>query len=355
MSYEDDIKSSAVELENLLKKYKPSFEKISDNIIKICDQLEKSWSGSWIGYHANLYFKDYTAPLPRESFSIEWGGINGYDPGWQPRGLDDVWDHIINKSTKKFDIDDIDKKLTELQESATSLKTLYELNSSNQVLADKIKKIDTDFTMHDYIKVRKPTTIVSRDSEAVYQGMKLPPHIQCQAFAHTIKQNIIAAEKLLKLKPLILNSDSTPSTIRLMDDELSHLNPKLVAKVGKLYADKHYSDAVGRGFMVVKDRLRNITGSENGFPAFEEKGLHIKGSAAPNVDEAFQEAVKRLLGSIDKFRNEKYHTSEANLKDKNKALSYLHLCSLALSFIENNQYTIKSPPKKPKPGLKTET
>lgn len=343
MSYEDDIKTATVELATLIERYKPKLEQISKDIINICDGLEKSWSGSWLGYHSNLYFGEFQEPSsPREMFSIEWGGINGYDSRWHPKSLDQIWQYVISNSSAKFDVDDANDKLNELQEAATSVKTLYELNSKNAILDEKIKKVDTDFVMYDFIKVRKPGNFVSRDSEAIYQGIKVPPHIQCQSFAHAIRQNITAAEQLLKLKPLVLKPDELPPTIQLLDNELSHLDTKLAAKVGQLYADKHYAEAVGMGFRMVKDRLRDITGYENGYPAFTDGGLNIRGSAAVNVDADFQEAVKRLLGSIDKFRNEKFHTSEANLKDKKKALSYLHLCSLALSFLNDGNYSIKA-------------
>jgi uncharacterized protein (TIGR02391 family) len=124
-------------------------------------------------------------------------------------------------------------------------------------------------------------------------------------------------------------------------DELSGLHPKILAKSQKLFKDGHYREAVGNAFMVVKDRLRAITGYESAYPAFEDGGLYINGAAAPEVDDAFQDGVKRLLGSIDKFRNEKFHTAEGGISDKNKALSYLHICNLALTFLETDQYSIR--------------
>ncbi len=341
MSYEKDITAATKQLSLLLKEYKPELETIAKITIKICEPIEKSWSCSWIGYHANLYFKDFQQPSIKEMFNIEWGGINGYDPGWQSRSLDEIWNYIQVKSIIKFDIDNANEKFNELQETADNLKTLLELNSIDEVLTHKIKDINTNITLQDYIKARKPTNIVSRDSEAIYQGIKIPPHIHCQSFAHALLQNILSAEKLLKFKTLIVNSKDIPSSVAFKENELQYMNPKLIEKVGKLYADKYYSEAVGKGFSVVKDRLRDITGKENGFPAFDDAGLYIKGSAAENVDAAFQEGVRRLLGSIDKFRNEKFHTSEGNIKEKEKALSYLHMCNLALSFLGEDHYLIK--------------
>jgi len=346
MEYENNLADATKDVEDLLKRLGDNLQKIFRHIIKTTDEMDASWSGSWIGYHANLYFKDYNEPLPSQMFSIEWGGLHGYDPGWLAKSLDNTWKYIINSSPVKFDVDNINDELLELQEANKSLKTLCELNSKNEVLTKQVQEVNAEYAMYDYIKARNPGRVMSRDSEAINQGLKVPPHIQCQAFGRAIDQALLASKKLLRLKTLVAPSNSIPATIQLMDDELAHLNPKIASKVGKLYADEHYSEAVGMAMRMVKDRLRDISGYENGFPAFTEGGLYIKGAAAANVDEDFQEGVKRLLGSIDKFRNEKFHTSMADLKSKNKALSYLHMCSLALSFLADEQYSIKKTPKK---------
>ena len=343
MSYEKEIKEAADELEKLLKSDKAFLEKIASETMDTCEIIEKSWSGSWLGYHASLYYEGFQAPPRGRNFSIEWGGIHGLPSYWQDVDIKEMWKYIISKSKVKVDIDKTNDKELAVQEAASSLKTLYELSNTNEVLSKKIADINTDFDMKDFIKYRMPSTMMSRDQEAAAQGTKVPPHVQCQAFGQTIRQNISAAEQLLKIKPLVLATKDEPiMEVKLMDNELSHLNPLIAKKVGLLFQNKHYSEAVGKAMLIVKDRLRDVTGYENGFPAFSNGGLYIKGSAAKNVDDDFQEAVKRLLGAIDKFRNEKFHTSEANLKDKNKALSYLHICDLALSFLEDGKYQINA-------------
>ena len=153
-----------------------------------------------------------------------------------------------------------------------------------------------------------------------------------------------AMQKTIGFLEDLIESSDAPKGIQpksTIFNELSGLHPKIIAKSQKLFKDEHYREAVGNAFMVVKDRLRSITGYESSFPAFEDGGLYINGAAAPEVDEAFQDGVKRLLGAIDKFRNEKFHTAEGGISDRNKALSYLHVCSLALTFLETDQYSIR--------------
>lgn len=148
------------------------------------------------------------------------------------------------------------------------------------------------------------------------------------------------------LKDLIESEEIPEKTLdkkrgQLMAKDLEGLNPKILSASEKLYRDQHYREAIGNAFMVVKDRLRDITGFENGYRAFDEGGLYIKGALAENVDPDFQEAVKRLLGAIDKFRNEKFHTSERGIDDEVKALGYLYMCNLALGFIDSDNYAIR--------------
>ena len=149
----------------------------------------------------------------------------------------------------------------------------------------------------------------------------------------------------LFLRDLIESKELPVNTNRISKqpakDELVNLHPKILAASQKLFKDEHYREAVGNAFMVVKDRLRAITGFENGYPAFEDGFLYIHGAAAANVDNDFQEAAKRLLGAIDKFRNEKFHTAEGTIDEKSKALSYLYMCNLAMGFLESDQYSIR--------------
>nr|VFJ95602.1 MAG: hypothetical protein BECKLFY1418A_GA0070994_105127 [Candidatus Kentron sp. LFY] len=35
--------------------------------------IERSFSGSWIGYHAHVYYPNFQSPPPGDQFSPEWG------------------------------------------------------------------------------------------------------------------------------------------------------------------------------------------------------------------------------------------------------------------------------------------
>lgn len=118
---------------------------------------------------------------------------------------------------------------------------------------------------------------------------------------------------------------------------LANLHRDIYSKCHELYEKGAYAEAAEKGFKVVRDRLRTLTGYETGSEAFGKTKLHVKGAAAQNVDEDFNEAVKFLTMSIDRFRNEKSHTSDAKIDDPIRAYEYLRLSSLAMNLLEDTE------------------
>jgi uncharacterized protein (TIGR02391 family) len=118
---------------------------------------------------------------------------------------------------------------------------------------------------------------------------------------------------------------------------LAELHPRIKEKCETLYRDNHFAEAVEKSFKTVRDRLRELTGHETGSEAFGKGKLHIRGAVAPNVDFDFNEGVKFLTMAIDRFRNEKSHTSDSQIQNPIRAFEYLCLSSLAMNLLEDAQ------------------
>lgn len=123
---------------------------------------------------------------------------------------------------------------------------------------------------------------------------------------------------------------------------LENLHKNVKQKCSKLYTDGYYPEAVEKSFKVVRDRLRELTTYETGSEAFGKGGLYIKGASAENVDNDFQSAVKFLTMAIDRFRNEKSHTSDGNINDPVRAYEYLTLSSLAMRLLDDSEVRKKN-------------
>jgi uncharacterized protein (TIGR02391 family) len=115
---------------------------------------------------------------------------------------------------------------------------------------------------------------------------------------------------------------------------MESLHPEIYAKCRGLYERGDYAEAVEKSFKLVRDKLRALTGYETGSEAFGKGHLYVDGAAATHVDEDFQNGVKFLTMAIDRFRNEKSHTADGNIRDSIRAYEYLRLSSLALHLLE---------------------
>ncbi len=115
---------------------------------------------------------------------------------------------------------------------------------------------------------------------------------------------------------------------------IDSLHPAIYSGCRKLYESNDYAEAVEKGFKIVRDRLRSLTTYETGSEAFGKTTLHIDGAAAPHVDDDFQNGVKFLTMAIDRFRNEKSHTADGNIRDPIRAYEYLRLSSLAMHLLD---------------------
>ena len=121
---------------------------------------------------------------------------------------------------------------------------------------------------------------------------------------------------------------------------IESLHPLIYSGCRKLFESNDYPEAVEKSFKIVRERLRSLTTYETGSEAFGKGNLYIGGAAAPHADDDFQNGVKFLTMAIDRFRNEKVHTAEGNIRDPIRAYEYLRLSSLAMHLLDGGQVRI---------------
>src|SRR5262249_14853618 len=95
------------------------------------------------------------------------------------------------------------------------------------------------------------------------------------------------------------------------------LHKAILDRCEELFRSGHYAEAVEQSFMVVRDRLRALTGFERGFEAFGKAKLHVKGAIAPHVDKDFKDREMVLLhGFAKKTQKTPAHEIDQALKRK---------------------------------------
>ena len=184
--------------------------------------IGKSWSGSWLGYHSRVYYKDFQIPPSGATFSQEWGFAEIYSMetrgDWNEYNFDDVVKIIYDKAgnpsheTIFKDAQNAKEAFEDVRSSALSLVYANYDIEKDKYLKKLIDEIESNniFTEHDFIKTLKPSgQFMSRDVRAIEKGVVFPPHIVIQAKTIALKHPFLKCKelknKLIKLASHIQN------------------------------------------------------------------------------------------------------------------------------------------------------
>lgn len=115
------------------------------------------------------------------------------------------------------------------------------------------------------------------------------------------------------------------------------IHPDIFNHVKSCIGNNDYYHAVEEAYKVVIEKLRDITGEEQASRAFNDTNYKkiFRKEAQTQADKDFREGIKFLCIAIQNFRNDKVHTLSREI-DKNIAMHYISLASLAYSLIIKN-------------------
>jgi hypothetical protein len=154
-------------------------------------EIGKSASGSWVGYHANVYYKDFKAPPAGEYFDIENGTggtyYSGLDPNWVEHTGQDVFDQLLDQSGKKaLDVAEQSAEkglalLKSVKADVSSVLTLYLSEHDDPFvrrIAEEIEKAKVLDAAGIAQQMSPNRQIITRDMRALQQGTWAPPHVK---------------------------------------------------------------------------------------------------------------------------------------------------------------------------------
>lgn len=181
-----------------------------DNLIDITKEISKSFSGSWLGYHSRVYYRGFNTPPAGAVFSPEWGLMDAFTMGsvgdWVEYQHDYVIDYIhhesnnielavlIKESNKANAIFDVCKN-----DALSIIYSNRDMLGDDKFLTDlieKIEKINVVFE-NQFINFCRPHgQLMSRDMNALTNGVQTPPHIAVLCKAMSIKSPYTSCEEL---------------------------------------------------------------------------------------------------------------------------------------------------------------
>ena len=177
------------------------FHKSIERLEKEATALQQSWSGSNLGYHADIYYKDLKPRPPGAQFSREWGMKHMPGTSLGSRG---EWAEFSRSDVKSFirsnagnpDLStavDAASKLRKITETAVaeaaSILNVELSSKEDAYLRKQLEKLEgvRFFDVMDIISIYVPMgQIVTRDMIAAGQGSKAAPHQEVLAEAQCI-------------------------------------------------------------------------------------------------------------------------------------------------------------------------
>lgn len=217
----ENLKDKIGELDKLCGKLTDTKKDI-EKLQAMIGEVDKSWSRSWIGYHSNMYYKEFEEPRWQEAFNAEWGGAGmyGISREWESRSYENVENYIQAKASLKFvdvlaSVEEVVQKGKELQELFCTELIVIEgeekYNKENEVIKE-LGKYKWGISAGEIIRIKSPKQAMSRDSIAIQQGLKTPPHIECEAKLvsclsqiESIETFIVKANRLIRQVEIKIN------------------------------------------------------------------------------------------------------------------------------------------------------
>jgi predicted nucleotide-binding protein len=210
MTIADELFQVADEASDALERVRTEdLRKPLDAIRQVCEEADRAWSGSNIGYHATVYFDGVRPKPPEAQFSGEWGLMDRWPthqphPGWHIMDHQAVIDELLARAGKP-DLKALETTLTPIEEKFLSLKE----RSISLLTAAMSQHQDTfiDRKLHqiEALKLASRHTIalralpkgryMTRDTHAMSQGLQAAPHqsLIAHALSATILENGIVS------------------------------------------------------------------------------------------------------------------------------------------------------------------
>ena len=175
-------------------------------------EVSRAWSRSWLGYHANVYTRDFRPPHAKGLFDPA-EGLKPFDLNLYTRWLEYAPQEVEEKIYQLSGIPDMnqvlafnDKASSEFEAHKFALLSILDLeisNSSSLLLSELKTKVD-DLSLKtdsELVTSWAPEDIGrrSRDGLALSQGRRTPPHISVGAKVFAIEHTLSSITTLEEL------------------------------------------------------------------------------------------------------------------------------------------------------------
>jgi hypothetical protein len=153
-------------------------------VLHRAEELSHAWSGSNLGYHANVYYTDLKQTPPGAHFSSEWG-LQRSRGDWREYASDEI-ERYCMASAPKLDLDSVQARVNPAKRVFEQTRSRFEsiisiaLRGVQDPYLDGVRSQVNELgilTVDIAVKAQLPRgEIGSRDYVAIYAGLWAAPH-----------------------------------------------------------------------------------------------------------------------------------------------------------------------------------
>lgn len=156
--------------------------------------------------------------------------------------------------------------------------------------------------------------------------------------------NVIFSKGVMEIGQRLMNTPSENSgqtqykqNINPTNKAIIEIHPDIFNHIKDCIENEDYYHAVEEAYKVVIEKLRDITGEEQASKAFSNENYNkiFKKKVENQAEKDYFEGIKFSCMAIQNFRNNIVHSLSKKM-DKNIAMHYISLASLAYSLIIKN-------------------
>lgn len=174
------------------------------------NELEASWSRSWIGYHANVYYRDFRPPPNGSHFAIDWGlydtfASTGSVGDWVEYTRQDVERALDARRSPADESTAVDKAQDAFRAFGmiklrleSILVVIAESRPDDEFIQKTATRLPTTklLTAQEIVSSWSPKTVASRDSRAIMAGIQLPVHKVALARVEFVRITAMSCRRL---------------------------------------------------------------------------------------------------------------------------------------------------------------
>jgi uncharacterized protein (TIGR02391 family) len=239
------------------------------------NKIAKSFSGSWLGYHACVYYDGFKSPPPGAHFSKEWGlrqfnGDMGTKGIWREYDPEEVKNNIYTLAGNP-NIELIREILKESEPAFKNARSeiisivssdLYNNNDDYLYsLLEEVKNIeylDKGKILRKMVGTGKFTT---QDTRAAEQGIRYPPHKVVDAETielHNATALLVELSNISKKinSHLLRRKNNTTTRVSAEFHFEDLLHPLIKINCYQLLKDGHYRESVFNSITAIYDFIR---------------------------------------------------------------------------------------------------